>query len=278
MKTKLYKVITVAVLLVLMLSMVGCGQTGSTTTEGKYGGYSSTLYKVLATKEVTIAVISGFVPVSYKDETGTYVGYDVDVAQAIADSLGAKLNLLEVTSDTRIPSIETGKADIVLGNSTPTMARAQKVGFSNTYLISSEQLLVKEDSTITGADSLPATAKVGVVKGATLDTVFQRKWPNVELTYFELPTDGILAVKNGQVDAFAEDANFLLYQANLNGGLKVVGGPLDVVSYNAIMLPIEDQVWMNYVNRWVFNWVSSGEQAQLFEKWFGGPPSIPIVP
>ncbi len=278
MNNKLYKVVTVAVMLVLMLTLVGCGQTGSTTTEGKYGGYSSTLYKVLATKEVTIAVVSGFVPVSYKDESGTYVGYDVDVAQAIADSLGAKLNLLEVTSDTRIPSIETGKADIVLGNSTPTMARAQKVGFSNTYLISSEQLLVKEDSAITGADSLPATAKVGVVKGATLDTIFQRKWPEVELVYFELPTDGILAVKNGQVDAFAEDANFLLYQAKLNGGLKVVGGPLDVVSYNAIMLPIEDQVWINYVNRWVFNWVSAGEQALVFEKWFGGPPSIPIVP
>ena len=112
------------------------------------------------------------------------------------------------------------------------MPRAQKVAFSDTYIVSSERLIVKEDSTINGPDSLPADAKVGVVKGATLDTIFKAKWPQIELVYFTLPTDGIIAVQNGQVDAFAEDANFLAYQAKLNGGLKVVGSPLDVVSYN----------------------------------------------
>ncbi|WP_130861543.1 transporter substrate-binding domain-containing protein [Bacilliculturomica massiliensis] len=265
-------------LLMLTLAFAGCGSSGGSGGGGNYGGYDSTLYKVLSTKKLTVAVISGFVPLSYQDEKGTYVGFEIDVAQKIADSLDAELELLEVTSDTRVATIETGKADIVMGNSTPTLPRAQKVGFSDTYIVSSERLLVKEDSQITGIDSLPATAKVGVVKGATLDTVLKARRPELELVYFSNPTDGIVAVKNGQVDAFAEDANFLLYQASQAGGLKVVGDPLDTVSYNAMMLPQADQVWINYINRFVYNFNVSGENAELFEKWVGAPPSSELNP
>jgi polar amino acid transport system substrate-binding protein len=158
------------------------------------------------------------------------------------------------------------------------LARAQKVAFSKTLIVSSERLLVKENSQISGGNSLPSTAKVGVVKGATLDTIFQAKWPHIQLVYFTNPSDGVVAVANGQVDAFAEDANFLAYQAKQTGGLKVVGDPLDVISYNAMMLPIDDQIWINYIDRFVYNFSVSGENAALFEKWVGAPPSSKLNP
>lgn len=276
---------TIAISLLLMISLIlgltacsGDGGSSGGDAGNNYGGYKSTLYKVLDEKKIKVGVVSGFVPMSYQDEDGKWVGFEVDVAQLIADSLGAELELVEVTSDTRIAAIESGKCDIVMGNSTPTLERAQKVAFSETLIVSSERLLVKEESSIDGVDSLEKGAKVGVTKGGTMDATITAKRDDLEIVYFANPNDGVVAVTNGQVEAFAEDANVLLYQASQYDGLKVVGDPLDTISYNAIMLPIADQVWINYVDRFVYNFGVSGENAELFEKWVGAPPSSLLNP
>ena len=91
-------------------------------------------YRTLGSTGLRVGVIGAFAPCSYVDESGEWAGYEVEVAKMIADSLGAEIEFVEVTSDSRISSIETGKVDICMGNSTRTMARAQKVAFSDNIL------------------------------------------------------------------------------------------------------------------------------------------------
>lgn len=264
------------------LSLAACGSGsapgGSSESSGKYGGYESTLYKVLQTGKIKVGVIGAFAPCSYIDESGEWTGFEVDVAKRIADSLGAEIEFVEVTSDTRISSIETGKVDICMGNSTRTMARAQKVAFSDTLIVSSERLLVTEDSSITGIQSMNPGDKIGVTKGGTMDQEIEAIRTDLEIVYYTSPTDGVVAVKNGQCQAFAEDSNTLEYQASLTTGVKTVGDPLATISYNSIMLPLGDQVWLNYINEFVFELNATGTNVELFTQYFGNAPFTSLEP
>lgn len=285
MNKSIKRVLALVLALVMVFALCACGSsstsssgTSSTASNGKFGGYDSTLYKVLQTKKITVGVIGAFAPCSYKDANGEWQGFEVEVAKKIADSLGAEISFVEVTSDSRISSIETGKVDICMGNSTRTLERCQKVAFSDTLIVSSERLLVASDSTIDGIKSIPAGSKVGVTKGGTMDQEIQAIRTDLEIVYYTSPTDGVVAVKNGQCVAFAEDSNTLQYQASLTDGVKVVGDPLASISYNSIMLPIGDQIWLNYINEFIFEFNSSGQNAQLFKQFFGSEPFTSLEP
>lgn len=270
--------LTMAVLMVFALCACASNTTTSSDTNGKYEGYDSTLYKVMQTGKIKVGVIGAFAPCSYVDENGEWAGYEVEVAKRIAESLGAEIEFVEVTSDTRISSIETGKVDICMGNSTRTLARAQKVAFSDTLIVSSERLLVSESSDVTGIESLKAGDKIGVTKGGTMDQEIEAIRTDLEIVYYTSPTDGVVAVKNGQCVAFAEDSNTLEYQASLTDGVKVVGDPLATISYNSIMLPLGDQVWLNYINEFVFELNATGTNVELFTQYFGNAPFTDLEP
>jgi len=274
------KALAVCLVLLMLLSVTACGQSS-----GGGGGDSaapaeaqSHLYSVLDSGKIRVGVIGAFAPCSYVDENGEWAGYEVEIAKMIAESLGVDIEFVEVTSDSRISSIETGKVDICMGNSTRTMARAQKVAFSDTLIVSSERLLVDANSPITGILDLKPGDKIGVTKGGTMDQEIEAIRTDLEIVYYTNPTDGVVAVQNGQCVAFAEDSNTLEYQASLTTGVKVVGDPLATISYNSIMLPIGDQICLNYINEFVFEINATGKNVELFTEYFGNPPFTNFEP
>ncbi len=272
-------VLSVCLLLLMVFALAACGQASSGSAAAPASSTpDSHLYSVLDSGKLRVGVIGAFAPCSYVDESGEWAGYEVEVAKMIADSLGAEIEFVEVTSDSRISSIETGKVDICMGNSTRTMARAQKVAFSDTLIVSSERLLVDANSPISGILDLRPGDKVGVTKGGTMDQEIEAIRTDLDIIYYTNPTDGVVAVKNGQCIAFAEDSNTLEYQASLTDGVKVVGDPLATISYNSIMLPIGDQIWLNYINEFVFELNATGQNQALFAKFFGNPPFTNLEP
>lgn len=246
----------------MSLFLVGCGGGNQQAAQ------QSTLDKVLKTKELNVAVILSFPPFGYKNENGEPEGYDVDMAKALADSLGAKLNIIEVTSANRIPYLETGKADIVFGNFTRNLERAQKIDFSNPYVAAGETLLVKKGSSIQSVKDLEGKS-VAVVKGSTNGDIVKKIAPTAEVHFFDTSADCVMGVKNGQADAFVEDSNFIAYQAKMNDDLESVGDSLIPVEYNAAGLRKNDQEWLNYVNLFIYDMNSSGKNANLYQQWFG---------
>ena len=97
-------------------------------------------------------------PKSYK-----IVGYDVDIAQAVADALGVRLTLVATNPANRIPLLQSGKVDLIVADITITPERAKVVDFSTPYFITGQQFLVSA----TSPDDLAGYAKsrVGAVEG-----------------------------------------------------------------------------------------------------------------
>ena len=102
--------------------------------------------------------------------------------------------------------------------------------------------------------------------------------PTLKIQEFDSSQAAILAVKQGQADAMIEDNNFLAYQASLDPDLTVTNEALVPLEYNAFGVKAGDQVWLNYLNLFLFNVNASKQNAQLYKKWFGADPRFPLNP
>src|SRR5207244_965866 len=77
--------------------------------------------------------------------TGKVEGFDVDLANIIADRLGVKAEFTEAATANRIPFLQQDKVDIVVATLTITDERKQQIDFSHVYYVAGQSLLVKKD-------------------------------------------------------------------------------------------------------------------------------------
>ncbi|WP_409345989.1 transporter substrate-binding domain-containing protein [Paenibacillus sp. MBLB4367] len=257
--------------LLLVLAITGCSKSGNSNEVG-----SSILTKVVQSKKLKVGVILSYPPFGFKDDKNNPQGYDVDIAKELAKSLNAELEIIDLDSSARIPAIETGKVDAVIGSFSRTYERLQKINVSAPYSAASEKMLVKKDSAIQKVQDLN-DKKVAVVKGSTNQAVTELA-PKAQLSYFSNSAECVLAVKNGQADAFVEDESFLAYQAKLYPELKVAGDPLIAPLYQGIAVRKGDQEWLNYLNFFVFQINNQGTNKSLYTKWFGINPPYMLNP
>jgi polar amino acid transport system substrate-binding protein len=237
----------------------------------------SALKHVLASGTIKVATCLSFTPFGFTNPQGQPDGYDVDIAKELAKDMGVKLEVVDTTSSNRIPNLQTNKVDVVFCNFTRTLERAKEISFTDPYVVATEGLLVRSGSGITSLESMKGRT-VAVVKGSTNADVLRERGVDVKVAEFDSSQAAVLAVKQGQADAMVEDSNFLQYQAKLNPGLEVVTSNLVPLEYNAFGVKQGDQVWVSYLNQFLFDLNTSGKNLELYRKWFGTDPRFPLRP
>jgi polar amino acid transport system substrate-binding protein len=244
---------------------------------GSGAAADSALRHVLATGTLKVASCLSFTPVGFTNPQGRPDGYDVDIANELAKDMGVKLEVVDTTSSNRIPNLQTNKVDVVFCNFTRTLERAKEIAFTDPYVVATEGLLVRAGSGITSLESMKGRT-VAVVKGSTNADVLRERGVDVKVAEFDSSQAAVLAVKQGQADAMVEDSNYLQYQAKLNPGLQVVTSNLVPLEYNAFGVKQGDQVWVDYLNQFLFDLSASGKNVELYRKWFGVDPRFPLRP
>src|SRR4051812_47169366 len=101
-------------------------------------------------------------PFGFIDASGKNVGIDIEIAQHIARRLGVKLELMQVTGQSRIPTLNSGKVDMLVAALTRTEERAKAIDFTVTYINDAIGILVKKGTQINN---------VGDLRGKTISTV-----------------------------------------------------------------------------------------------------------
>ncbi|WP_205683990.1 transporter substrate-binding domain-containing protein [Cryobacterium aureum] len=266
-----------------LAAVAGMALSGCTPTSGGGGAGASAsagdsaLTSILETGTLRVADCLSFAPFGFSDAQGDPDGYDVDIAKAMAADLGVELEVIDTTSANRISNLQTDKVDLVICNFTRTGERAKQVDFTDPYVVASQALLVKKDSGIETIDDI-AGKTVAAVKGSTNTDVLATLGIDASTQDFDSSAAAILAVQQGKADAMIEDTNFLAYQADLDPTLRVTKDQLVPLEYNAMGVKQGDQVWLNWVNQFLFRYNASGENAATYEKWFGVAPLYPLNP
>jgi arginine/lysine/histidine transporter system substrate-binding protein len=138
------------VLLVSLLAACGSGEASSTEKEGE--------------KILKMATSADFPPFESYDEEGKFTGFDVELAQAIAEELGYEIKIEDMDFDGLIGSLQAKRVDMVLAGMSATEDRQKNVEFSNEYHRSGEMFISKAEEDIKDLESLKGTV-VGVQLG-----------------------------------------------------------------------------------------------------------------
>lgn len=170
---------------------------------------------------LVMATNAEFPPYEYH-EGDQVVGIDADIAQAIADQLGMKLEIEDIAFDSVIPEITSGKADIGMAGLTITKDRQQSVDFSDTYAKASQKVIVKDDSALTSPDDLKGKI-VGVQLGTTGDLyVSDLEADGTTVERYNKGFEAVQALSQGKIDAVVIDSEPAKAFVSQTQGLKIL--------------------------------------------------------
>ncbi len=204
-------------------------------------------------------------------EGNTYSGFDVDVANYVADEMGKKeVKFVQAPSKQREDLIATGQVDLVVATYSITDERKQKVSFAGPYFIAGQDLLVATDSKIKSVKDLDGKKLCSVTGSTSADNV-KEEVPGVNLQEFDTYSKCAEAVSKGQLDALTTDNTILAgYAAQdaYKGKLKVVGAPFSEERYG-IGLKKGDTALCEQVNEALTKMVDDGAWDKAVEDNFG---------
>lgn len=213
-------------------------------------------------------------PFGFVDAANQVVGFDVDLVREIAKALGVKVELVKVTSPTRIPMIVSGNVELVAASMTITEERAKTIDFSVVYYTGAQTLLVPAGSPIGGLKGLEGKT-VAVQQGTTLEKNLAQLAPGAKVLPFRDYTSAWLALRQGRADAFTGSYDILRGFTKNTPGFKVVGEKFSVEPFGIGMKKGEAAL-VEFVNKVLRDLWSSGKYAELYRKWFEVEPEIPI--
>ena len=263
----------VSMVAVLALLGVACGDDDEGTPSGgdaevEQFDADTTMGKIQAAGELIAGVKYDVPPFGFKDpDTGDILGFDVDIAQEIADRLGVELNAVEAISDNRIPFLQDGEVDIIASTMTITTDRDAEIDFSEPYFIAHGRILVPEDSDIAGIEDL-AGKRVCTAVGSTYESTLKEQAPDAKLTLVDTYSECFESIQNGSVDAVSTDDVILTGMIIQDDSLKMVGDELTEEPYG-IGLPEGDSEMQEFVNEVLAELFENGRWSEIYDEWVG---------
>ena len=214
----------------------------------------SALNEILDSGVLKVGTTGDWNPMSVRDPaTNSYKGFDIDVMTQLAEDLGVTVEFVPTDWKTLVNGVVAGQYHMT-GSASISPPRMKVAGFSESYIAVEIYPFTHTDKVdmFDGYDSINQPGvKVATTLGTTFEALAKEWFPNAEITVVEAPARGFQEVIAGRADVFIT--------SNIEGSTLVGKFPLTRVKNTeprapspiAMLLPQEDQVWINYVNNWI---------------------------
>lgn len=231
----------------------------------------SALNDILSSGVLKVGTTGDWNPMTMRDiATNSYQGYDIDVMTALAADLGVAVEFVPTDWKTLVAGVTAGQYHIT-GSASVSPARAKAAGYSDTYfsLVTVPLTLRSNEGRFNDWEDLNvAGVSVAATLGTTQEAQVKQFFPNAEHRIVEAPARDFQEVLAGRADANITsnvEANQLVAQYDQLMIVPVAAGraPTPV----AMLLPQDDQVWINYVNTWITLKQEQGFFEELGRKW-----------
>lgn len=156
--------------------------------------------------DLVVGMDLSYPPFETIDPAGKPTGVSVEIAEALAKSLGKSLRIENIPFTGLIPSLQTGKIDCIISSMTDTPERRSSVAFSDPYIGTGLALLVGKNSTTSSIADIDQTGKTLAVRQGTTGEVWARaNIKNAQILALEKEAAAVLEVVQGKADAFLYD-------------------------------------------------------------------------
>lgn len=220
--------------------------------------------------KLLVGVKTDFPPFGSLDSGGKPQGFDVDVARYLARTLfeeEGRLELVPVTSGSRIPYLYSDWIDMIVATMTVTEDRKRVLDFSDPYFVSASLLLVPAGSPVRGIEDL-AGKTVAVLEGSVQEKDLEQVAPGAKRVAFKNTDEAVAALRGKKVDALCQDDVMILGLARESRDLSAAGKPFLPRPY-AIAVRKGDVQTLRWVNDKLSAMKKDGTYDRLREKYFG---------
>lgn len=253
------KISFLVVLSILAVSLlVGCSSDSSVTT----------YEEILDEGKMSFAMSGAYPPFNYMNDEGELVGFDIDIANAIASELGVEAEPITADFDGIIGGLNGNRYDMVIGSLAVTEERLKEVNFTDPYYYDGAQFFAKSDSGLSSIEELE-DGVVGVVTGTTFQEALGQMDNIKEILQFSSDVDNIMAVEQNRADGLVT-GKFVGLQApeKYDVDLKPIGQLLYSEDI-AIAIRKDDTDLLEKVNGALQTIVDNGTYEEISNKWFG---------
>ena len=253
----------------MLLLIIGCAQTNSNIANASA---TPVIDRIQKSGTLTVGTAGNMPPLNMTSKEGELMGYEVDLARAMAKSMGVKAKFEVMPFAELLPALQAGKIDLILSNMTITPGRNLKVAFVGPYFISGKAFMTKK-KTIAMADDTDEidakNTKLVALKGSTSQAFVETAMPDAQLVTAKDYDEAVKMVLEDKVHAMVADYPICVvsvFRYPNKGLLSVV----TTLTYEPIGVgvPAGDPLLVN----WVENFMGIAEKTGLLEaiqeKWF----------
>lgn len=223
---------------------------------------------------IRIGIKSNARPFSQRVGNG-FVGFDADLALALAHALGVeKVRFVPVTPTNRFEMLTSGNIDLLIGSTTITRGREERVDFSIPYFQDGQGLMVRADSPIDSYADLDGRT-VGAIKGSTSAANIQQVAPGAEVRTVEDPSALPTMLLSKSLDAVTRDMLLLQkWVLEYPGKFRIAGGRFSTEPYGVAMQENQSDL-RDAVNNALQELWEEGSWQAIYDTWFG--PGTPYA-
>lgn len=157
-------------------------------------------------KPLVVGMDLSYPPFEMIDAAGKPSGVSVDLARALGDSIHRPVRIENIPFTGLIPSLLTGKIDVVISSMTDTPERRNAIAFSDPYLTIGLALLAAKNSGLTAAEELDRPGRtVAVRQGTTAQVWAKEHLKKAKVLVLDKESSAVLEVVQGKADGFLYD-------------------------------------------------------------------------
>lgn len=249
-----------------LLVLAACGNTSGTANSAAEA--DGALQEIKDSGKLVVGTCADYPPYEWhlvQDGADKIIGFDIDIAQAIADELGVELEVQDMDFDGLIPALSTGKIDMIIADMNPTEERKQSVDFTDIYYIQKDALVIKSEDAkdIRSEDDLKK-ASLATQKATIQEEYLLENFPDAEIQSVPKLNTAILYLVTGKADAVLMVETVARRYVEENEGLEIAD--FDVASTpneSAIAVAKDSEGFLDAVNDILDEMEDSGKIEEL---------------
>lgn len=232
----------------------------------------STIESILKSGQLRVGLEPGYLPFEMTTKKGILIGFDVDIATALARSMGVKLIVINTPWDGIIPALVTDKFDVIISGMVLTQQRHLSVNFTDPYITIGQAVLLnqKHQHTVTSYMDLNNSRFVLVSRlGTTGEQAIKRMIPKARYKAFENESEAAMEVVYGRADALIYDLPFIERIQADHGQAKTVA-LTQPFTYEPIAMAVRkgDPDFISFLNHFIRQYKNDGRYERSYNKWF----------
>ena len=241
-----------------------------------------TLQRVIDFKTLKVGMSAGQPPFTMADREGKLMGFDVDLAKALANAMHVKLEIKVMPFGDLMQALEEEQVDMVISGLSITPERAEAASFVGPYMMSGKSILTNDMALAKVSEAGEFNRndlKLAALKNSTSSAFVTAAAPEATLIEIQDYDEGVAMIKEGKVDGMVADMTSCILQVLRypDAGLRTLERPLTVEPIG-IAVKKTDPEFHNLVDNYLDAYGKMGILAKIRQKWFESNTWIAALP